>query len=150
MGVGDATSRRAVLLGAGAVGAAGLLAACGGEPEQPRQPAPPGGPGATAGQNTDPPGPAGVPVGQVPVGGGVIDTGRRVVVTQPEAGQFKAFDAVCTHEGCIVTAVTAGMIICACHGSRYRIADGSVAQGPSTRPLPEKTATVDGDRVIIT
>lgn len=134
--MGEATTtRRAVLLGAGAVGAAGLLGACGG-----------GEPGSGGGT---PSGPTEIPVADIPVGGGVIRSGSRVVVTQPEAGQFQAFDAVCTHEGCIVTSVDAGLITCACHGSQFRIADGSVARGPSTRPLPAKTATVEGDTVVV-
>ena len=42
------------------------------------------------------------PPATVPVGGGVILTKDEVVVTQPEAGTFKAFSAVCTHQGCLV------------------------------------------------
>jgi hypothetical protein len=33
----------------------------------------------------------------VPVGGGKIINGLNVVLTQPEAGTFKGFSAVCTH-----------------------------------------------------
>jgi Rieske Fe-S protein len=45
--------------------------------------------------------------------------------------------------------VDAGLITCNCHFSQYHIADGSVARGPSTRPLAAKTATVQGDHLVI-
>jgi Rieske Fe-S protein len=73
-------------------------------------------------------------VDKVPVGGGVV-TDQGVVVTQPTAGKFLGFNAVCTHQGCTVGAVTGGLITCPCHGSAFKIADGSVAQGPATKPL---------------
>lgn len=41
----------------------------------------------------------------VPEGGGTVFREQKVVVTQPEAGDFKAFTAVCTHQGCLVDRV---------------------------------------------
>jgi Rieske Fe-S protein len=82
----------------------------------------------------------------IPVGGGVIFPAELVVVTQPVAGEFVAFDATCTHRACRVRSVAAGMISCLCHGSRFRIADGSVAGGPAPAPLPRVAITVvDGE-----
>ncbi|MFC8919701.1 Rieske (2Fe-2S) protein [Streptomyces sp. NPDC047821] len=83
----------------------------------------------------------------IPSGGGTIFKERKVVVTQPRDGEFKAFSAVCTHQACIVATVENGTINCACHGSRFRIADGSVARGPATRPLPAEQITVEGDSI---
>jgi Rieske Fe-S protein len=83
----------------------------------------------------------------VPVGGGVILPAHGVVVTQPAAGEFVAFDATCTHRGCTVRSVAAGMISCFCHGSRFRIADGSVAGGPAPAPLPRVPITVIGGEI---
>lgn len=72
----------------------------------------------------------------IPLGGGAIFPEQGVVVTQPTEGVFVGFSAVCPHRGCTVRAVAAGTINCFCHGSRFRIADGSVAGGPATEPLP--------------
>ncbi|ANB05596.1 iron-sulfur protein [Streptomyces ambofaciens] len=83
----------------------------------------------------------------IPVGGGKVFTAEKVVVTQPEPGDFKAFSAVCTHQGCIVSEVRDGTIDCACHNSRFSVADGAVEQGPATEPLPAKRITVEGNSV---
>lgn len=86
-----------------------------------------------------------VPLSRIPVGGGVVLTDARFVVTQPTAGTYKAFDRTCSHMDCPVKKVEAGGIVCSCHGSRFSIEDGSVITGPATRPLPARTARVNGD-----
>jgi len=144
-------SRRAVVAGAGGVAAAGLLSACGGgsvatapAPTAAPEPAPasaaPAAPSGTALTSTS----------DVPVGGGTVFADKDVVVTQPTAGDFKAFSATCTHQGCKVKSVADGNIVCPCHGSKFAIADGSVTNGPAKSPLPEKTISVDGDSISLT
>jgi nitrite reductase/ring-hydroxylating ferredoxin subunit len=86
----------------------------------------------------------------IPVGGGKVFPDQQVVVTQPTAGSFKAFSAVCTHAGCVVAEVSQGAIHCPCHGSAFDAATGAVRQGPATQPLPEKTVTVSGDTLKVT
>ncbi len=78
----------------------------------------------------------------VPVGGGVIIARARVVITQPTPENFVGFDSTCPHQGCTVRAVAAGTINCFCHGSRFRIADGSVAGGPAQRPLTRRPLAI--------
>ena len=56
------------------------------------------------------------------------------MVTQPAAGEFRAFSATCTHQGCAVGDVTDGTINCPCHGSKFAVADGAVVDGPARRP----------------
>jgi Rieske Fe-S protein len=85
---------------------------------------------------------------KVPVGGGTIIDGKNVVVTQPVAGTFKGFSAVCTHQGCIVGTVAGGTIDCPCHGSKFSIKDGSVVNGPATRPLPAVAIAVQGTSIV--
>lgn len=83
----------------------------------------------------------------IPVGGGKVFAQQKVVVTQPEKGEFKAFSAICTHQGCTVNRVADGTIDCPCHGSRFRVTDGSVAHGPAVRPLPVKQIKIEGNSV---
>jgi Rieske Fe-S protein len=85
----------------------------------------------------------------IPVGSGMIFPAPQVVVTQPTAGEFKAFSAVCTHMGCIVNQVSNGTIDCPCHGSQYSIATGDVVTGPAPRPLPAKQIKVSGGSVFL-
>jgi Rieske Fe-S protein len=91
-----------------------------------------------------------VPSSSVPVGGGYIDKSNLVVVTQPQAGVFKAFTAVCTHQGCTVANVTNNQIICPCHGSVFSAKDGSVVNGPASSGLAPMTAKVNGSNVDVT
>jgi Rieske Fe-S protein len=85
--------------------------------------------------------------GEIPVGGGRVFDGKNVVVTQPVSGQFVAFSAVCTHQGCSVATVLDGTINCPCHGSKFNIKDGSVAGGPAPQPLSKVQITVDGTSI---
>lgn len=89
-----------------------------------------------------------VATADVPVGGGVVLGQDEIVVTQPVAGEFKAFTAICTHQGCLVASVSDGRIQCPCHGSSFDIADGSVTGGPAPAPLAAVAVTVKGDKVV--
>jgi nitrite reductase/ring-hydroxylating ferredoxin subunit len=86
-------------------------------------------------------------VADIPVGGGKIFADQKVVLTQPQQGTIKGFSLICTHQGCSVTEVSNGTINCPCHGSQFRIADGSVAAGPAPQPLPAVAVTVEGDAI---
>ncbi|GJF22990.1 MULTISPECIES: Rieske (2Fe-2S) protein [Streptomyces] len=128
------TTRRTVLL---CTGAAALVVSCGdGSDGSDGSGSPSVSPGRELAATSD-----------IPVGGGKVFDAEKTVVTQPEQGDFKAFSAVCTHQGCIVADVRDGSILCACHGSRFAITDGAVEQGPATKPLPEKRITVEGNSV---
>jgi Rieske Fe-S protein len=85
---------------------------------------------------------------KVPVGGGQILVPQKIVVTQPTADSFKAFTAVCTHQGCTVGTVAGGTIDCPCHGSKFSIKDGSVVNGPATLPLAAIAIKVEGTSIV--
>ena len=89
-----------------------------------------------------------VATSKVPVNGGVILDAKKIVVTQPTAGTFKAFTAVCTHQGCVVSSISDNTISCACHGSQFSAEDGSVLTGPATGALSEIAVTVKGGSVV--
>lgn len=86
---------------------------------------------------------------EIPVGGGTVFADRKVVVTQPEEGEFKAFSAICTHQGCTVNKVADGTIDCPCHGSKFSVTDGAVTAGPAPRPLPAEKITVSGETITL-
>ncbi|HEV7898324.1 MAG TPA: Rieske (2Fe-2S) protein [Planosporangium sp.] len=153
------TTRRTVLAGAAGAGAAVALAACGGSGGGYDGSKP--GPTATGAQSTRPapgasasggpaPGAVLARTSDIPVGGGKVFDAEKVVVTQPTAGQFKAFTAICTHAGCTVGSVSDGTINCPCHRSKYSISDGSVKGGPAPRPLAAKQVTVKGSDITVT
>lgn len=82
----------------------------------------------------------------IPVGTGAVL--GDVVVTQPSAGDFRAFCATCTHLGCRLASVSDGLIRCPCHGSRFHL-DGSVARGPASQPLLPRQVHASGDSLIL-
>lgn len=90
-----------------------------------------------------------VPVSEVTVGGGVI-VDQKYVVTQPTSGEFKAFSAICTHQGCVVGEVTDGQIVCPCHNSHFDITTGDPVGGPAQQPLPTVAFTESGDTIVVT
>lgn len=145
----NVTRRRA--LGTAALAGVGVaVAACSGEqgttaaPAETTAAAPPAETSAPAAGGG---GDALAATADVPVGGGVIT--EQAVITQPEAGTYKAFSPVCTHQGCKVKSVDDGKIVCPCHNSQFSIADGSVQGGPAQQPLPEVPIKVEGDSILL-
>ncbi|MGI5156730.1 Rieske (2Fe-2S) protein [Microbispora sp. CA-102843] len=152
------TTRRAVIFGAGGAGLAVALSACGASDGDDTT-ASTGQGGSQDGQSpaaqsSAAQGGAGgggelAKTSDIPQGGGKVFKDQDVVVTQPEAGQFKAFSATCTHQGCPVASVSNNEIVCPCHGSKFSAKDGSVTNGPATKPLAEKQITVSGESITL-
>ena len=57
------------------------------------------------------------------------------MITQPSRGEFRAFSAVCPHQGQTVGRVADNTITCLFHGSQYDAATGDVTTGPATTGL---------------
>ncbi|MFD9379269.1 Rieske (2Fe-2S) protein [Streptomyces sp. NPDC059999] len=141
MSASQSAARRTVLKGAaalaGAAGAGVTLAACStGTDSGGRSPAVP----------TEP-----VELGsasEVPVGGATLFRERKLVVSCPAEGQYKAFSAQCTHAGCVLDKIVEGEGNCPCHGSRFDVATGKVLRGPASAPLPSVPVKVEGGRLV--
>ncbi|MEU6542169.1 Rieske (2Fe-2S) protein [Streptomyces sp. NPDC046859] len=133
-------TRRDLLIATGTAGAAALTVGCGDSGGDSSSSVSPGRSGGTPGQEL-------TTTDDIPVGGGKVFADEKVVVTQPEAGEFKAFSAVCTHQHCLVTTVADGTIDCPCHGSKFKITNGAVAHPPATEPLPPKDIVVEGNSI---
>jgi nitrite reductase/ring-hydroxylating ferredoxin subunit len=114
------------------------------------QPAPPPSPAPSSSARGASPSGSAVAAADVPVGGGVVLTEADYVITQPTAGDFRAFSKFCTHKQCPLASVGGGTINCMCHGGRYSMLDGSVQAGPPPKPLPPAEVTVTGGWVVIT
>ena len=76
------------------------------------------------------------------------DSGEPAVLVHLDNGDFVAYSAVCTHQGCTV-AYQGGELACPCHGSVFDPADGAaVVTGPATSPLPKIPVKVQGGEVV--
>ncbi|WP_369199556.1 Rieske (2Fe-2S) protein [Streptomyces sp. PU-14G] len=127
-------TRRTVLCGA-ALAALGLTAAaCGGA-------------GSDDAEGPDKP----VDLGEaqaVPVGGAKLYPEQKMLVSQPEKGDFKGFSAVCTHQGSLLGEVDGEVAVCPLHGSRFRVDTGEVAHGPATKALPSVPVKVRDGKLV--
>lgn len=140
MSASPSAARRTVLKGAaalaGAAGAGLTLAACSAGSSGAGSPAVSAEPvelGAAA---------------DVPVGGAKLYREKKLLVSCPAEGQYKAFSARCTHAGCVLDTVEKGEGNCPCHGSRFDALTGQVLQGPATDPLPAVPVRAENGRLI--
>ncbi|UUU20552.1 Rieske (2Fe-2S) protein [Streptomyces sp. DSM 40750] len=146
--------RRTVMAAAGVAGLAVALTACGSEDDASSSSTPDSQAGGSASSEAtsggDSAGGAEIAkTSDIPEGGGKIFESEGVVVTQPEAGTYKAFSSTCTHRGCAVKSISDGVINCPCHNSNFSIADGSVQSGPATKALPAKKVSVSGESITL-
>jgi nitrite reductase/ring-hydroxylating ferredoxin subunit len=58
-----------------------------------------------------------------------------LMISQVQRGTYVGLAAVCTHGGCEVADANSTTLGCGCHGAIFAKADGSVIQGPATKPL---------------
>jgi arsenite oxidase small subunit len=90
---------------------------------------------------------------QIPVGGVKLfqypQPGDQCIMVRTSAETYVAYSQKCTHLSCaVVYAREENRLECPCHQGYFSIADGSVLQGPPTRPLPRVVLERRGDQLI--
>ncbi|MEU0385015.1 Rieske (2Fe-2S) protein [Streptomyces chartreusis] len=141
-------SRRTVVAAVGATGLTVALTACGSEDtasDSSTEQGAAGGSSPEAGAG----GAALAKTADIPEGSGKIFKDEKVVVSQPTAGDYKAFSTLCTHQNCPMVDLKDDIISCTCHGSRFSVLDGSVKKGPAVEPLEAKQISVNGDSITL-
>lgn len=128
---------RRQFLGIGvAVAAAGALGSCSDSPETLA-------PGTVLADVSEVPEGEAIPVliGDVPV-----------ILAHTPGGRFRAFSAICTHQGCKVLpdAESPQVLECPCHRSEFDTYTGEVLKGPAEEDLPEFEVEVADGRVVAT
>ncbi|MFB7927503.1 MULTISPECIES: Rieske (2Fe-2S) protein [Streptomyces] len=142
-------SRRAVVAAAGAAGLTVALTACGSDDKASGSSTEQGSGGSASSPEAGAGGAALAKTADIPEGSGKIFKDEKVVVSQPAAGQYKAFSTICTHRDCPMVDLKDDIISCTCHGSEFSVLDGSVKKGPAVEPLAAKQVTVNGDSITL-
>ncbi|MCX3288057.1 Rieske (2Fe-2S) protein [Streptomyces sp. NEAU-H22] len=149
-------SRRTVVAAVGAAGLTVALTACGSEDKasdpSTEQGAAGGGATNEGGGSSGGAGAGGAALAKtadIPEGSGKIFKDEKVVVSQPAAGDYKAFSTICTHQKCPMVDLKDDIISCACHGSQFSVLDGSVKKGPAVKALEAKQISVNGDSITL-
>ena len=133
------TSRRALLAGAGAVGATALPGGVRQRRRRRHRCDPPRQPGAAEDAGaTDEPGGERCRSARSATSRSAAarsSPARRWSSPSRPRARSRASRAICTHQGCPIASVDGGTINCTCHGSKFSIERRLGADGPATRPL---------------
>ena len=74
--------------------------------------------------------------------------GPVIVVRDPaNSDSVIALNSICNYQGCGVE-LEDYALACPCHGSKFNL-DGTVANGPASKPLAPYEAIIDGDLVLV-
>ena len=81
----------------------------------------------------------------------IVKFGRKpLILIRKEDGDFRAFEATCTHLDCIVQyKKESKQIVCACHNGIYDM-NGLNVSGPPPHPLQEYDVQIIRDEIIVT
>ena len=130
--------RRTLLSAAGLVGAsATVLSACGGA----------GAPTVSGTTGAD--GSVRYALGDIEVGASAYDSRERIILSRPEEGTVVAFDATCPHQGCAVSEVADGALVCPCHDSSFDATTGAPLAGPAVTGLTVLPSTLEGEEIVV-
>ena len=92
-------------------------------------------------------------IGEIPVGGVKLfqypKQGDQCIMVRTAEDTYVAYSQKCTHLSCAVYySREQDRLECPCHQGYFSIRDGSVLQGPPTRPLPRVVLERDGNELI--
>lgn len=89
---------------------------------------------------------------EIPLKGGKFFRvgGKSVFITQPRAGVFRAFNAMCTHAGGPVNKVVGNTMVCASHGAKFDVDSGRPVGGPAPKALSKISISVSGTNLRVT
>lgn len=93
---------------------------------------------------------AGMTDEMAPNSGKIIKFGRKpVILIRTDSGDFRAFQATCTHLDCIVQYRSdKKQIWCACHNGTYDLKGRNVS-GPPPKPLDEFVVNLVNDEIVV-
>ena len=91
--------------------------------------------------------------GEIPVGGVKLfqypREGEQCILVRTAENAYAAFSQKCTHLSCSVYYSRESRdLVCPCHEGHFSVLDGSVLQGPPTRPLPTVTLERRGEQLV--
>ena len=91
--------------------------------------------------------------GEIPVGGVKLfpypRPGEQCILIRTAEDAYVAYSQKCTHLSCAVFYSRAhDQLECPCHQGYFSVKDGSVLQGPPTRPLPRVILERSGEELI--
>lgn len=91
--------------------------------------------------------------GDIPVGGVKLfqypKPGEQCILIRSAQDAYVAYSQKCTHLSCAVFYSRADdRLECPCHQGYFSVKDGSVLQGPPTRPLPRVVLERSGEELI--
>jgi Rieske Fe-S protein len=92
-------------------------------------------------------------VGEIPVGGVKLfqypKPGEQCIMIRTAEDSYVAYSQKCTHLSCaVVYSREHDRLECPCHQGYFSVKDGSVLQGPPTRPLPRVVLERSGDQLV--
>ncbi|HWB99096.1 MAG TPA: Rieske (2Fe-2S) protein [Bryobacteraceae bacterium] len=92
-------------------------------------------------------------LGEMPVGGVKLfdypRQGEQCVLVRIGEDAYAAYSQKCTHLSCAVYySPESRDLVCPCHEGHFSIQDGSVLQGPPTRPLPAVKLERRGEHLV--
>ena len=91
--------------------------------------------------------------GEIPVGGVKLfqypKPGEQCILIRTAEDAYVAYSQKCTHLSCAVFYSRAhDRLECPCHQGYFSVKDGSVLQGPPTRPLPRVVLERSGEELV--